>query len=249
MSSVALTTMTPTALGRMCRKMIRRSRAPDTRAASTNSRSRSVRNSPRTRRAIVVQAKMPITTPSTAAPRLPNVLPSTAPITISGIVMMTSVKRMSTESVGLAVVAGDRADHDADDGRDHTGDDHDHERLLRAAHDDGEDVAADLVLTERVLADLRGEQAQRGDAVVDLLGDLVPAVRPPSGDPQTPQVDADRGEGEDDDEGEHDHGDERAAVTEEPATDDLALAEALGLLLLDGDLGDGGVGVERRGLE
>ena len=29
MSSVALTTMTPTALGRMCRKMIRRSRAPD----------------------------------------------------------------------------------------------------------------------------------------------------------------------------------------------------------------------------
>ena len=33
--------------------------------------------------------------------------------------------------------------------------------------------------------------------------------------------------------------DERAAVPEEPAADDLALAEALGLLLLDGDLGDG----------
>ena len=52
MSSVALTMMTPTALGRMCRKMIRRSLAPATRAASTNSRSRSVRNSPRTSRAI-----------------------------------------------------------------------------------------------------------------------------------------------------------------------------------------------------
>ena len=76
-------------------------------------------------------------------------------MTISGMVMMTSVKRMSTESVGLAVVAGDRADHDADDGRDHARDDHDHERLLRAAHDDREDVAADLVLTERVLAELR----------------------------------------------------------------------------------------------
>ena len=33
--------------------------------------------------------------------------------------------------------------------------------------------------------------------------------------------------------------DERAAVAEEPAADDLALAEAGDLLLLDGDLGDG----------
>ena len=37
------------------------------------------------------------------------------------------------------------------------------------------------------------------------------------------------------------------AVPEEAAADDLALAEALGLLLLDGDLGDGGLGVDGRG--
>ena len=44
---------------------------------------------------------------------------------------------------------------------------------------------------------------------------------------------------QDDDEAEHDHRDERAAVAEEPPADDLPLAEALGLLLLDADLGDG----------
>ena len=48
-------------------------------------------------------------------------------------------------------------------------DDHDHERLLRAAHDDSEDVAADLVLPERVIADREREQAQRrATAVLDV---------------------------------------------------------------------------------
>ena len=53
--------------------------------------------------------------------------------------------------------------------RDEADDEHDHERLLRAAHDHREDVAADLVLAERVLAELTaGTGSASGDAVVDL---------------------------------------------------------------------------------
>ena len=58
-SSVMLTTITPTVFGRMCLKMIRADDAPATRAASTNSRSRRARNSPRTSRASPVQRNRP----------------------------------------------------------------------------------------------------------------------------------------------------------------------------------------------
>ncbi len=58
-SSVWLTMMTPIEFGSMCLKMILRSLAPATRAASTNSRSRSDRNSPRTSRASVVHDARP----------------------------------------------------------------------------------------------------------------------------------------------------------------------------------------------
>ena len=52
--------------------------------------------------------------PSTTAPRPPNGLPSTAPITISGI-DDDEVGEAHEHGVGpAAVVAGDRADHDAD---------------------------------------------------------------------------------------------------------------------------------------
>ena len=63
MASVADTVITPTVFGRMCRKMIRRLDAPTERAASTNSFSRSERNSPRTMRASEVQVTRPSSTP------------------------------------------------------------------------------------------------------------------------------------------------------------------------------------------
>ena len=58
-SSVVLTMIVPTVFGRMCLKMIRRSGALATRAASTNSRSRRARNSARTRRASPVHVNRP----------------------------------------------------------------------------------------------------------------------------------------------------------------------------------------------
>ena len=67
MSRVVLTMMTPTELGRMWVNMIRKSLAPDTRAESTNSRSRSAMNSPRTSRARPVHRMPPRTSPSMGA--------------------------------------------------------------------------------------------------------------------------------------------------------------------------------------
>ncbi len=95
MASVAATVITPTVLGRMCLKMIRRGLAPSARAASTNSFSRSDRNSPRTNRASDVQSTKPRTTASTSGPAPPNRCPSTAAMTSTGIVMMTSVNRIN----------------------------------------------------------------------------------------------------------------------------------------------------------
>ena len=69
MARVADTVITPTVFGRMCRKMIRRLEAPTERAASTNSFSRSERNSPRTMRASEVQVTRPR---SPASPTIPE---------------------------------------------------------------------------------------------------------------------------------------------------------------------------------
>ncbi len=98
-SRVVETMTTPMAFGRMCRKTMRLFEAPATRAASTNSRSRRLRNSPRTRRASDGQPMSPRTMPRTTAPSPPKVRPRTAAMTITGITMMRSVKRMSSESM------------------------------------------------------------------------------------------------------------------------------------------------------
>ena len=89
----------PTVLGRMCLKMIRRLDAPATRAASTNSRSRSARNSARTSRASPVHRNSPSTSATLHTPLAPSAKPATAAISSSGMMMMTSVKRISTESI------------------------------------------------------------------------------------------------------------------------------------------------------
>jgi hypothetical protein len=99
-ASVAATMMTPMVLGRMCRKMIRPLDAPTERAASTNSFSRSDRNSPRTMRARPVQVTKPMKSPSPHTPPTPpEIWATTAATASSGIVMITSVSRMSTDSV------------------------------------------------------------------------------------------------------------------------------------------------------
>ena len=98
-SRVTATMITPIALGRMCLKMIRRLEAPATRAASTNSRSRRDKKSPRTSRARGGQEISPSAIPSGIGAAEPNFLPNRAPMTITGIVMMRSVNRMRTVSV------------------------------------------------------------------------------------------------------------------------------------------------------
>jgi hypothetical protein len=97
-SSVVATMITPMALGRMCLKMIRALLAPATRAASTNSRSRSERNSPRTSRARLAHRITPRKTANTVLLIVPKIRPMTAPMTIVGIVMTRSVVRMSNVS-------------------------------------------------------------------------------------------------------------------------------------------------------
>ena len=78
--SVKNTTMGPTAFGSMCRKMIRGADAPDARAASTNSFSRSERNSPRTIRAIGIHTSTHSTKmmPSTLFPYFEPSISNTA---------------------------------------------------------------------------------------------------------------------------------------------------------------------------
>ncbi|SIM67442.1 Uncharacterised protein [Mycobacteroides abscessus subsp. abscessus] len=103
-SRVTFTMITPTALGRMCLKMIRLAEAPARRAASTNSRSRRERNSPRTRRARPVQAARPISSASAVMRCGPcgrwlmTICPRTAVSTSSGMMMTMSVRRISTAS-------------------------------------------------------------------------------------------------------------------------------------------------------
>ena len=92
-SRVAFTTITPIEFGSMCLNMILKFDAPATRAASTNSLSRSARNSALTSLASPVQAIRPRRIPSDQA-LPPKVRPRTAPRTKVGIMIMVSVKRI-----------------------------------------------------------------------------------------------------------------------------------------------------------
>ena len=89
--------MTPTEFGKMCLKIIREVEAPATLAASTNSLSRRERNSALTKRARPVQAINPRSSPRAIA-LPPNVLPNTAPSTRVGMMMITSVNLIRSES-------------------------------------------------------------------------------------------------------------------------------------------------------
>ena len=82
----------------MCLKMIRRSDAPAILAASTNSRSRRVKNSVRTNRASPIQAKRPSIIARGTTPKFPNLKPITAPITMVGVTKNISVSLIRTES-------------------------------------------------------------------------------------------------------------------------------------------------------
>ena len=96
---MVFTVMTPIALGRMCLKMIRPSDAPARRAASTNSRSRSVRKSPRTSRAMPVHDTSPRKSPRNQnPPMLPALYAMTEAEMRTGMMMIMSVNRMSTDS-------------------------------------------------------------------------------------------------------------------------------------------------------
>ena len=237
MVSVTLTISTPMALGRMCLKMIRALLAPEIRAASTNSRSRSERNSPRIRRASPTQVIRPRKMPSARMPLLlakeANQLPESRRPAICAITAASSRRRDDDDDVGeahqhrfgpAAEVAGQGPDHDADQAGDEADHHHDGDGLLGAAHGHGEEVAADPVLAEGVFAPGQRPQRGGGHAVVDQGGDLVVAVFPPAGDAPV----AHGGEGHDEDDGEDDESDDGAGVAQEPFPDDLPLAQALG---------------------
>ena len=89
--------ITPTAFGRMCLKMIRELDAPARRAASTNSRSRSDRKSPRTSRAIPIQDTRPRKTARAAV--LFAECATTAAAMSAGMMITMSVNRMMMPSV------------------------------------------------------------------------------------------------------------------------------------------------------
>jgi len=91
--------ITPMAFGSMCFMAMRRLLAPATRAASTNSRSRRVRKSPRTSRASPVHEIRPSAIASIRALEPPTILPSTEPMTMVGIVITRSVNRMRALSI------------------------------------------------------------------------------------------------------------------------------------------------------
>jgi len=59
-----------------------------------------------------------------------------------------------------AVVPGDRADGGSDRGGDEPDNDHDRQRLLRAAHDDRENIAPNLILAKGMIADRERPQAE-----------------------------------------------------------------------------------------
>src|SRR5690606_27427635 len=112
------------------------------------------------------------------------------------------------------------------------------ERRLHALHGAREDVAPDLVLTERVLADREARRVprpreRRGPARVEDGVELRVAVLPPARDPDRPEREADRGDRKDRGEDQDDQPDHGARVPEEPAPDDLALGQPLDLAELD----------------
>ena len=79
--------------------MIRRLDAPTERAASTNSFSRSERNSPRTMRASEVQVTRASNTARPMTPEPPVCRLITAAMASSGMVIITSVNRIRIDSV------------------------------------------------------------------------------------------------------------------------------------------------------
>lgn len=96
-STAVVTTSGVIALGRISRKMMRACPAPSVRAARTNSRSRSVMNSPRVRRAMPVQEVTPSanTMAESAGSRMAT---STIASRKAGMVWNSSVTRISTAS-------------------------------------------------------------------------------------------------------------------------------------------------------
>ena len=109
-----------------------------------------------------------------------------------------------------AEVTGDGSDEDADGGGDGSDDDGDHDRLLGAAHDPGEGVTTDFVLTERMRAEddalaskPSGNETQRGGSRVDDGRDLDVVPLPPptclQGERPEADVESDRAESENDD--------------------------------------------------
>ena len=95
---VALTMIEPITLGSMCLKMMRRSEAPIARAASTNSFSRSDRNSPRMMREVPIQrVKARMGTTIHQPPPL-MLRPSTTAMAMDGITSIRSTKRISSVS-------------------------------------------------------------------------------------------------------------------------------------------------------
>ena len=144
----------------------------------------------------------------------------TAATASSGMVIITSVKRIRIDSVRAAVVAGHRADDRADHGAHDADDEGDDQRLLQAAHGQREVVATLVALTERMVTPGRREHRQRRRAAVGQgRFEVGVVVRPPARDRPEP----DRGEGEQDDQAEHDQAGPGRLVPEEAPRDDPEL--------------------------
>ena len=90
--------ITPMAFGKMCLKIILPGPAPATLAASTNSLSRKDRNSARTSRDNPVHKNSPKKNAKNSALPPEKAFPTTAPRISTGMMMITSVKRIKTES-------------------------------------------------------------------------------------------------------------------------------------------------------
>ena len=215
------------AFGRMCRKMIRRSRTPTARAASTNSRSRIDRNRLRTSRADAHPAEQPedqhdqqtATLAAAEEARLTTRITNS-----SGRLSMTSTIRIRKLSVKPpmkpAIGADDRADEDADEHAREA----DEERRPGAVDDERQHVALEAAgLAERV-----GERRRPRPCADDLVR---PRDRRGSrtGSRIGPMIAIDEQGGEDPE------ADQRQAVLLELAPGELPLAEGLEAdLVVDG---------------
>ena len=98
-ANVAFTMMGPKVLGKMCRKIMRGAEAPTERAASTNSFSRSDKNSPRITRAIPIHPKNARNSASQSHVEPFTLRCRAATAARYGMTNIRSVKRISTASV------------------------------------------------------------------------------------------------------------------------------------------------------